>query len=109
MPVLNPTTFTITDTTAQSNGVTGLNINVGTVAGGPYTAHSYPLTAAEVSAGLPTGTFTGSLASIGEALGPGTYFAVSTATNASGTSGNSPEVNFQVQTAPVAPSAFTVS
>jgi len=79
--VLNPVTFTIGDAVASTQSVTGVTILVGTTSGGPYT-HSYPLTAAEVSAGLASGSFTGTLASIGETLGPGLYFAVATAPTA---------------------------
>lgn len=104
--VINPTGFTITDATAQANGVTGLTINVGTVSGGPY-PHSYQVTAAELAAGLASGTFTGTLASIGETLGAGTYFAVATATNAAGVSAPSPEASFQVLPVPVAPTALS--
>lgn len=105
---VNPASFTITDAVASAQSVTGVTINVGTATGGPYT-HSYPLTAAEVTAGLTAGSFTGTLASIGEALGAGTYYAVATATNAAGTSGNSPEVEFIVLAVPTPPTAFSVA
>lgn len=106
--VLNPTGFTITDTAAQAQNVTAITIMVGTASGGPYT-HSYPITGAELSAGLASGTFTGTLASIGETLGAGTYFAVCTATNAAGTSGVSPEASFQVLSVPSAPTNLAFS
>jgi hypothetical protein len=107
--VVNPLNFAITDVVAQSQSVTLISINVGTVSGGPYTAHSYPLTAAELAAGMAAGNFSGTLASIGENLPPGTYFAVATATNAAGTSAPSPEVSFQVLATPSPPTAFSVS
>ena len=107
--VLNPTTFNITDTLASVQSITGLKILVGTVSGGPYTAGTFNLTAAEVSAGLASGNFTGTLASIGENLGPGTYFAVAEAVNTAGTSANSPEVSIQVLAAPTAPTVFIVA
>ena len=108
MTVLNPTNFTVSDPVASAENVTGVTILVGTVSGGPYT-HSYPLTAAEISAGLASGSFTGTLASIGETLPRGTYFAVAKATNAVGASGNSPEVTFQVETAPSAPVSLVLA
>jgi hypothetical protein len=106
--VVNPNTFTVSDPVASAQSVTGVTILVGTVSGGPY-PNVYPLTAAEISAGLASGTFTGTLASIGETLPSGTYFAVATATNAIGTSGNSPEVTFQVLTAPSAPVSLVLA
>lgn len=109
MTVLNPTSFTVTDTQAQAQGVSAITITVGVAAGGPYTTGSYPITAAELSAGLASGNFTGTLASIGETLASGTYFAVCTATNAAGVSGNSPEVEFQVLKVPTPPTAFVLS
>jgi hypothetical protein len=76
--VLNPTTFSITDAAASAQTVTTVTIMVGTTAGGPY-PNAFQLTASETTAGLASGTFTGTLASIGEHLGPGLYFAVATA------------------------------
>jgi hypothetical protein len=108
MAVLNPTQFTITDPTAQAQGIIGITLLVGTATGGPY-PHSYPLTAAEVSAGLASGSFTGTLASVGETLGAGTYYAVATATNAAGTSGVSPEASFQALSVPTAPTVLAFS
>lgn len=108
MTVLNPTTATITDPTAAADGVTGIAIHVGTATGGPYPT-VFQLTAAEVSAGLASGNFTATLASIGDNLGSGTYFAVATATNATGVSGNSPEASFQVQKVPSAPTVLSFS
>jgi len=108
--VTNPLNFAIGAPSAQADGVTAVEIHVGTTAGGPYTAHTYPLTAAEVSAGLAAGgNFSGTLVSVGEALGPGTYFGVSVVKNATGVSGNSPEASFQVQAAPSPPVSFTVA
>jgi hypothetical protein len=106
--VVNPVNFTITDAKASSDGVTSVHILVGTASGGPYPT-TYALTAAEVSSGLSSGTFTGTLASIGENLAAGTYFAVPTVTNGTGTSSNGPEASFQIQGVPSAPTGFTVS
>jgi hypothetical protein len=106
--MLNPTTFTITDANAKAEGVTAVTILVGGTTGGPY-PNSFPITAAELTAGLPTGNFTGTLASIGETLGAGTYFAVATATNATGVSAHSPEVTFQILALPSAPTAFSLA
>lgn len=108
-PVLNPVNFNIVDTVASAQGVTSITINVGVATGGPYTTASFKLTAAEISAGLAAGTFTGTLASVGDALPAGNYFAVCTATNATGTSGNSPEAAFTVQAAPSPPTGFTLA
>lgn len=108
--VTNPTGFTITDAVAAAQQVTGVTIIVGVATGGPYTAGTFPLTAAEVAAGLAAnGVFTGTLASIGENLPPGTYFAVATATNAAGVSKDSPEIEFTVLAAPTAPTGFSVA
>jgi len=106
--VVNPKNFDIVDAVAAAQSVTGLTLLVGTASGGPY-PNAFPLTAAEVSAGLAAGNFSGTLQSIGEALGPGTYFAVATATNLGGTSGSSPEASFQVPSPPTAPTALSFS
>lgn len=110
-PVLNPTNFTIVDPVASTQGVTGMKIMVGTASGGPYLFNMYNLTAAEIAAGIAsgTGTFTGSLASVGENLAPGTYYMVAAAVNATGTGGNSPEVALTVQAVPSPPTSFSVS
>jgi hypothetical protein len=108
MTVLNPTTFTITDATAKADGVTAITVHVGTTTGGPYPT-AFPITSGELSAGMASGNFTGTLASIGDSLGAGTYFAVATATNPTGVSGNSPEVTFQVLALPQAPTVFSVA
>lgn len=108
MAVVNPKSFDIIDAAAQSEGVTAITLMVGTVSGGPY-PNVYPITGAELAAGLSSGNFQGTLASIGETLGPGTYFAVATATNAGGTSGFSPEATFQVVAPPTAPTGLSFS
>jgi hypothetical protein len=107
--VVNPAGFTIDDSVAQAQGVTSVQITVGTTSGGPYTTATWTLTAAQVAAGLAGGVFSGTLASIGDTLGAGTYYAVATVTNAAGTSGPSPQVEFQVVTVPTAPSAFSLA
>lgn len=106
--VVNPKNVDVLDAVAAADGVTGITLLVGTVSGGPY-PNAFPLTAAEVAAGLSAGNFAATLASIGETLGPGTYFAVATATNLGGTSGFSPEASFQVVAPPHAPTGLSFS
>ena len=105
---VNPKTFTITDTTASAEGVTGMNVKFGRATGGPYT-----LVAAVPAADMATestGTITGNIADLESTLAPGDWFAVTTAVNAGGESDPSPEVHFQIAVPkPNPPSAFAVS
>jgi hypothetical protein len=104
-PVLNPTTFTIVATP----NLTGMNILVGVASGGPYNNTTFKLTAAEIAAGAASGTYTGTLSSVGDTLVPGIYYAVPEAVNAAGTSPAGPEASWTVQAAPSAPTGFSVS
>ena len=108
--VVNPKGFQITDAAAAAQGVTSFNVLVGTATGGPYTASSasVALSALTLASGVYSGTW--SELTYSPALAPFTiYFAVAEAVNAEGVSGNSPEATFQIETAPSAPTAFTVA
>jgi len=104
MTTVNPNTIQIGDPSAASQGVTSFKLMVGTVSGGPYTFSSavIPVSAFTLTNGVYSCAF--SAASFAPALSPfTTYFAVSEATNATGTSGGSPEASFQIEAAPSAP------
>ena len=107
LPV-NPTTFTITDPTATSEGVTGFNVKFGQTPGGPY-----PLVAPVPPEDLATeasGVITGTLASLNEKLAPGTWYSVATALNAVGESDPSPEAAFTIEPPrPSSPTGFSVA
>lgn len=106
---VNPKGFSITDAAAAAQNVTSFNVMVGTATGGPYTAAtaSVALSALTLANGVYTGTW--SELTFAPALSSFTnYFAVVEAVNAQGVSGPSPEVEFQVETVPTAPTAFTL-
>ena len=109
MALLNPTAFSFAEANASAQQLTGAVIRVGVATGGPYTTGTFPITAAELSAGLSSGNFSGTLASIGDSLPAGNYFAVVTATNAVGSSGNSNEFAFQVLGVPAPPTNFSLA
>lgn len=104
--VVNPKTFSITDPTFTADAVTAMTISVGTAAGGPYSL-VLPVPAADLSSqsgGVVTGAVTGLTHWPTTA---GTYFAVATATNATGTSSPSPEASFQIQATANPPTALS--
>jgi hypothetical protein len=108
-PVKNPTTFQIVDTTLIADKVTAMAVSFGTVSGGPYTLIA-AVPAVDIT-GAANGVVSGTLASLNEQLAPGIWYAVASATNATGTSGNSPEVAFEIVSAlplPAAPTGFTL-
>jgi hypothetical protein len=101
----DPKQFTITESDlAAAATVTSGQILVGTVSGGPYPT-IYNLTTAEITAGLANGIFTGTLASVGEKLGAGKYYAVAQLINAAGIGPLSAEVEV-VFDEPLAPPNF---
>jgi hypothetical protein len=107
---INPSTISINDPVAATQGVTSFKLLVGTASGGPYTTSSavIPVSAFTLNNGVYSCAF--SAASFSPALSPFTvYFAVSEATSASGTSGGSPEASFQLETAPSAPTLLAFS
>lgn len=106
----NPTGFQITDAAAAAQDVTSFNVLVGTVSGGPYTTAtaSVELSALTLANGVYTGTWNQLTFSPG--LSPFVnYFVVVEAVSALGVSGPSPEAEFQLQTAPSAPTAFVLT
>lgn len=106
LPV-NPTTFTITDTLAVQQGVTGFNVEFGR-ASGVYTLKA-PVPAADLTTEA-SGTITGKLADLNMQLAPGMWFCAATAVNVTGESSASPEASFTiVPPAPSAPGGFIVA
>lgn len=105
---VNPKTFTIVDTAATAEGVTGMNVKFGRTAGGPYS-----LVAAVPAKDMATeasGTITGALTDLESTLAAGDWFAVVTAVNSAGESDPTPELHFQiVPPKPSTPTAFTVA
>lgn len=105
--VVNPQTVTIGDPSISAQNVTSFKVLVGTATGGPYTTSvgTLPNSALTDSATGATGPF--SAITFSPALQSfTTYFAVCEAVNAQGASGNSPEVEFLLETAPTAPTSF---
>jgi cellulose 1,4-beta-cellobiosidase len=97
-----PTGLTATPGNAQvtlgwnpSSGATSYSVKRATITGGPYTVVGSPTTSSFTDTGLTNGA---------------TYFYVVAAVNASGTSGNSSEVNATPQsTAPAPPTGLSVN
>ena len=111
MTVVNPQSFTVTDTVVAAQGVTQFDLVVGTTSGGPYTASKATVLVSSLTAGA-NGTYVGvfSALSFSPALSPfTTYFMVAEAQNSSGTSGGSPEASFQIETAPTAPTGLALA
>jgi hypothetical protein len=108
--VFDPTTITIGDANIAAQSVTSFKILVGTTTGGPYTTSTgtLPNSALTDSATGATGPF--SAVTFSPALSPNvTYFMVCEAVNASGASGNSPEVEVEVLSAPSTPTSFSAT
>ena len=107
MTAVNPKSFTITDPTFVADQVTSMNLCFGTAKGGPYpTVVAVP--AADITAEVG-GVVTGTFASLNETLAPGIWYGVAQAVNGAGTSGNSPEYEFQILPLPAAPTSFTLA
>jgi hypothetical protein len=103
----NPTTFTITDSVAVAQGVTGFNLKFGKASG------AYTLTAPVPAADLTTeasGTISGKLADLNLQLAAGTWYVSATAVSGYGESKPGPEDIFDiVPPPPDPPTGFTVA
>lgn len=107
-PITNPTTFTITDSTVGSAGVTSFDVDFGRTSGQYTLTASVPVSS--LTADPTKNTYTGTIASLNEQLGAGQWFCAARAVNSSGASLESPEATFTiVPPAPPAPEAFTVA
>lgn len=107
-PVTNPTTFTITDSNAVSDGVTSFDVDFGRSSGQYTLTASVPL--ANVTVDTTANTYTGKVADLHEQLGAGQWFGAARAVNANGVSSESPEATFTiVPPAPSAPEGFSVA
>lgn len=107
-PVTNPTTFTITDSTVGSAGVTSFKVDFGRTSGQYTLTADVPLQ--NVTVDTAANTYTGKIADLHEQLGSGQWFCGARAVNANGISTESPEATFTiVPPAPPAPEAFTVA
>ena len=104
--VTNPTAFTITDANVLAEGVSSFTVDFGT-ASGQYSLHAQiPVSSLSVSGNNYTGTIT----NLHQTLAAGTWFAAARATNANGTSGESPEVSFAIVPPPPSnPTGFIVA
>jgi hypothetical protein len=108
MPTVNPQSFTVTDANAAAEAVTTFSVLVGTTPGGPYATSkaTIPLNTMTNAGGAYTAPF--SALTFNPALSQfTTYYAVSQAVNAQGSSGNSPEASFQIEALPTAPTALS--
>jgi hypothetical protein len=108
--VLNPKIVTIGDANIAAQSVTSFNVLVGTSTGGPYTTSTgtLPNSSLTDSGTGATGPF--SAISFSPALSNFVnYYAVCQAVNSQGASTDSPEVEFQIQSLPTAPTAFTLA
>lgn len=106
-PVVNPKTFTITDTTASAESVTSFNIEAGQTSG-QYTV-KVPVPLANVSGADSHGNYVVTIADLHLQLAPGLWYAAATAVNAAGESASSPEVLMQILPPPSPPSAFSAA
>lgn len=105
---VNPKTFTIVDAAAVAEGVTGLNVEFGRAAGGPYTLKA-AVPAKDLTT-LASGTVTGAISDLENSLAAGQWFCVATAVNVTGESAVSPETTFSiVPPPPSAPTGFSVA
>lgn len=104
--VTNPSTFTITDANVLAEGVTSFSVDFGTTSG-QYSLHA---TVPVANLSVSGNTYTGTIANLHQTLAAGTWFAAARATNANGTSGESPEVSFSIVPPPPSnPTAFIVA
>ena len=107
-PVINPTTFTITDSKGVSENVTSFDVDFGR-ASGQYTLTA-PVPLSAVTVDTTANTYIGKIVDLHEQLGAGQWFVAARAVNANGVSAESPEATFTiVPPAPSAPEAFTVA
>lgn len=107
-PVTNPTTFTITDSTATADNVTSFDVDFGR-ASGQYTLTA-PVPIENVTVDTTKNTYTGKIADLHQQLGAGQWFCAARAVNANGVSAESPEATFTiVPPPPSAPEAFSVA
>lgn len=105
---VNPKTFTIVDSLATAEGVTGMNVKFGRTAGGPYTLVA-PVPPQDMATEA-SGTITGQLTDLESDLAAGDWYAVVTAVNAAGESDPTPELHFQIAPPkPSTPSSFTLA
>ena len=107
-PVINPTTFTITDSKGVTENVTSFDVDFGRASGQYTLTASVPL--ADVTVDTAKKTYTGKIADLHEQLGAGQWFVGARAVNANGVSAESPEATFMiVPPPPSAPEAFSVA
>lgn len=107
-PVINPTTFTITDSNAVTESVTSFDVDFGRASGQYTLTASVPL--ANVTVDTTKNTYAGKIDDLHQQLGAGQWFVACRAVNANGASTESPEATFTiVPPAPSAPEAFTVA
>lgn len=107
-PVVNPTTFTITDSKAVTDNVTSFDVDFGRASGTYTLTASVPL--ANVTVDITKNTYSGKIADLHEQLGAGAWFVAARAVNANGVSAESPEATFTiVPPPPSAPEAFDVA
>jgi len=105
--IVNPTTLSITDTSAASQGVVDFKLLLGTTTGGPYNVSSATVNVSAMTNNSGVYTCPFSSLTFSPALQSFTnYFAVAEAQNGQGVSGGSPEASFQIETAPSAPTAL---
>lgn len=106
--VINPTTFTITDSKGVTDNVTSFDVDFGRASGQYTLTASVPL--ANVTVDTTKGTYSGKIADLHEQLGAGDWFVAARAVNANGVSAESPEATFTiVPPPPSAPEAFEVA
>lgn len=106
--VINPTTFTITDSKGVTDNVTSFDVDFGRASGQYTLTASVPLS--NVTVDTTKGTYSGKIADLHEQLGAGDWFVAARAVNANGVSAESPEATFTiVPPPPSAPEAFEVA
>lgn len=106
--VTNPTTFTITDSKAVTDGVVSFDVDFGRASGQYTLTANVPL--ANVTVDTTANTYTGKIADLHEQLGAGQWFCGARAVNANGVSNESPEATFTiVPPPPSAPEGFSVA
>lgn len=107
-PVVNPTTFTITDSKAVTDNVTSFDVDFGRASGQYTLTSSVPLS--NVTVDTTANTYSGKIADLHEQLGAGQWFVAARAVNANGASSESPEATFTiVPPPPSAPESFDVA
>lgn len=105
---VNPTTMTIGDVDAATNGVTAFKVLLGTTSGGPYAGPTATVPVADMTVSGSSYAVAMSKIAWSPALVPGTiYYGVCQEENAGGVSGNSPEASFQVVPAATPPQSLS--